>query len=283
MSRPLYLVILLALLVAIALVVAAPTPAAAQSCENSCDDERSFCQEEYCYWNYNSYMCSQGCDVQYYQCLCGWCDHAVDIRPYFIPSYPGWDTAKKEMLYASGGTDYFRIFSYGTNKYEILKGATGNCAETWNVSLAGIYVTSEIGPCVLASQPREFSGSGLFFMPAEVCPYLSTYRGGHQGERFVDAATCQYTGASTPGKQDKYLSRIDFAPGWNYGYNVGVVDSIIRVHTLDNNEVEKYWFGLNRGLLRWEHWSASGVLLNSAQQIGEIGNSPIQHNTCPQP
>jgi hypothetical protein len=73
------------------------------------------------------------------------------------------------------------------------------------------------------------------------------------------------------------------APGWNYGPNVGVIDSIIKVDTLDNGEVEMYWYGLRRGLLRWEHHSAAGQLLNWGQQTSEIPNSPIPHNSCAQP
>lgn len=105
----------------------------------------------------------------------------------------------------------------------------------------------------------------------------------HGGEQFIHPTSCLPTGQTTPPHCATYLSRIDFAPGYNYGNGVGVVDSIIKVDKLDNAETEKYFYGLNRGLLRWEHLNSSGQIINWAQQTGEIANSPIPHNSCPQP
>ncbi len=42
-------------------------------CVAWCDAEKSFCQEEYCYWNYNAYMCHTGCDIQYNECVAYGC------------------------------------------------------------------------------------------------------------------------------------------------------------------------------------------------------------------
>lgn len=39
------------------------------TCEDLCQQQLDFCEEEYCYWNYNQYMCQQGCDLQYQECV----------------------------------------------------------------------------------------------------------------------------------------------------------------------------------------------------------------------
>jgi hypothetical protein len=39
------------------------------SCEDMCYQQWSFCNEEYCYWQYDQYMCQIGCDLQLEQCL----------------------------------------------------------------------------------------------------------------------------------------------------------------------------------------------------------------------
>jgi hypothetical protein len=38
-------------------------------CEGYCEEALDFCQEEYCYWNYDAYMCSIGCDLEYMDCV----------------------------------------------------------------------------------------------------------------------------------------------------------------------------------------------------------------------
>jgi len=206
----------------------------------------------------------------------------VDLIPYFVPSYSGWQTAKRIWKFKGGGTTNFRFFQYGTNKYELIKCPDGTCTETFKAGLGGVFVTSEIGPQVLGSESRIFPGQGLYFLPGSICPNKRTFRPCDQGQQFINPTSC-LTEGQLPANCANYLSRVDFAPGWDYGYNVGVVDSIIKVDKLDNAETEKYWYGWHRGLLRWEHWSAQGELLNWGQQTGEIANSAIPHNTCPQP
>lgn len=207
----------------------------------------------------------------------------VDLLPYFIPSYSGWQTAKKVQTMKGGGTNYMRMFQYASGKYELIKCPDGTCTETFNAGSGGVFVTSEIGPTVLNSSSKKFLGSGLYFLPASICRNARTFRPCHGGEQFINPTSCLPTGQQNPARCALYLSRIDFAPGWDYGASVGVVDSIIKVDELDNHEIEKYWYGLHKGLLRWEHWSAQGQLLDWGQQTSEIPNSPIPHNTCPQP
>jgi streptogrisin C len=39
------------------------------SCEQMCDEYLDDCTEEFCYWNYNDYMCGTGCYVEHEECL----------------------------------------------------------------------------------------------------------------------------------------------------------------------------------------------------------------------
>jgi hypothetical protein len=209
------------------------------------------------------------------------CGEVVDLRPYFIPSYSGWQTAKRIWTYQGGNSDCFRFFQYSADEYELIKTCPGTATETYRVTSTGIYVTSEMGT-PLGSQARLFQGNGLLFLPVSICTNRTTFQVCHEGETFINNASCLTTG-SAPAHCANYLSRVEFAPSWNYGGNLGVIDSIIKIDRLDNGQVEMYWFGRGRGILRWEHRTATGTLLNSGQQTSEIPNSPIPHNSCFQP
>ncbi len=39
------------------------------SCAEDCDDEYDDCQVDFCYWDYNAYMCNEGCNEDYLECL----------------------------------------------------------------------------------------------------------------------------------------------------------------------------------------------------------------------
>ena len=223
------------------------------------------------------FLAPPGCEDD--PCLCTGGD-PVYLVPYVIPNYSGWQSAKRLWTYQGGGTNQMRFFQYGSSKYELIKCGDGTCTETFRMVADGFFVTSEMK--IAGGGGRVFLGRGLYFIPSFVCPNLRTFRMCHQGEQYVRETSC-LVDRQVPSHCAIYTSRIDFAPGWNYGYNVGVVDSIIKIDKLDNQEVEKYWYGLNKGLLRWEHWSAGGQLLGWAQQTGEIPNSPIPHNSCLRP
>jgi hypothetical protein len=205
----------------------------------------------------------------------------VVLTTYFVPNYSGWQTAKRLWTSNAGGTSERRMFSYATNKYELIKNATGTATETFRVDATWVYVTSEMGT-PLGSSPKIFLGNGLTFMPTVLCTNKPTFRMCHSGEQLVFNTSCLPNG-QTSAHCAINTSRVDLAPGWNYGYNVGVVDSVIKTDVLDNGEIEKYWYGKNKGILRWEHRNASNVLLAWDQQTGEIANSPIPHNSCAQP
>lgn len=205
----------------------------------------------------------------------------IDTTTYFIPNYAGWQNAKKIWTEMSGGTNYFRFFQYSSDDYELIKCANGTCTETFEVTPAWIYVTSEMGPQVLQSSSRVFLGNGLKFIPRVLCTNKPTFRPCHEGEQLINATSCLPTG-TTPSHCFTYSSRIDRV-NWNYGGSLGIVDTLIKTDRLDNGEYEKYWYGLGKGLLRWEHRSSSNQLLNYGQQTGLIMNSPISHNSCVQP
>jgi len=205
----------------------------------------------------------------------------VDLLQYFVPNYSGWQTAKRIWTYMNGGTNQFRFFKYSTSSYELIKSPDGTSTETFDVGLFGVYVTSEMGP-VLNSSSRLFIGDGLYFLPGSICRNRPTFRMCHDGEQFINPTSCLPAG-STPAHCAIYLSRVEFAPNYNYGGSIGVLDSIIKVDKLDNAETEKYFYGRNRGLLRWEHYNSAGTLINWGQQTSEIPNSPIPHNSCVQP
>ncbi len=206
----------------------------------------------------------------------------IDTAPYFIPNYSGWQTARRVWTFMGGGTTQYRMFKYSSDDYELIKSPDGTSTETFEVTASWIYVTSEVGPGILGSPSRIYNGNGLKFIPRVICPNKPTFRPCHEGEQLINATSCLPIG-QTPSHCATYSSRIDLAPAWNYGYSVGVVDSIVKTDKLDDGKVEKYWYGRNRGLLRWELYSAAGVLLNWGQQTSEIPNSAIPHNTCAQP
>jgi len=100
----------------------------------------------------------------------------IDTSQYFVPTFSGWETAKRLWSQMGGGTNQTRFFRYSTNHYELIKCPDGTCTETFVVSPSWIYVTSEMGAAVLDSQPRIFLGNGLKFFPRVLCTNKPTFR-----------------------------------------------------------------------------------------------------------
>ncbi len=50
-------------------VLTTPAPPIDPSCEAACEDEYDDCQVDFCYWDYNEFMCSEGCYYEFNQCL----------------------------------------------------------------------------------------------------------------------------------------------------------------------------------------------------------------------
>ena len=221
-------------------------------------------------------------------CDAGLCDcysaNIVDLATYFVPNYPGWSTAKKIWLSADGGTSHGRFFSYAPNKYELIKFQNNASTETYTVTSSAIYLTAE-NNINNSSTTRTYPApyAALDWMPRYACnnkPLLNQYDVCHGGEHYYQNCVFQY---SNPSHCGIFKSKIIFYYGYNYGYNVGVVDTIVKVDKLDDGAQEKYYYGKNKGFLRWEYINPSGVMTNWGQQIGEEPNSPLYHAACFQP
>ncbi len=52
-------------------------PAFKVLCEEDCYDDYSDCQVDFCYWDYDEYMCNEGCDIELDECL----EDAVPVCP----------------------------------------------------------------------------------------------------------------------------------------------------------------------------------------------------------
>jgi hypothetical protein len=68
---------------------------------------------------------------------------ANDLTAYFVPNYPGWDSAKRIWIGSDPGTIYGRWYSYGPNKYANIKFSNPNSVETYTFDASWIYITSE--------------------------------------------------------------------------------------------------------------------------------------------
>lgn len=205
----------------------------------------------------------------------------IDTSAYFVPTFSGWQTAKRVWSQKAGGSNYTRFFSYATNHFELIKCPDGSCTETFEVTPTWIYVTSEMGAAVLDSQPRIFLGNGLKFIPRVFCSNKPTFTPCHQGEQFINGTSCLASG-STPPHCSIYNSTLTRTT-YNYGGTIGSLDSLVKTDRLDDGSYEKYWYGYGRGLLRWEHRTSSNQILDWIQESGIIPNSPISHNSCVQP
>jgi hypothetical protein len=206
----------------------------------------------------------------------------VDLTVYFVPSYAGWQTARRVWTGAGGGQDSSRWFSYAPGKYEFIKTANGTKAETYTVYNDYIRITSEQGGDITNSSvyTRVWINAGAIWMPASPTPPIQ-FLPCSDGTVFYNSS-CQPTGSQGSSCAKNYSSVYRIG-SYNYGYSVGVVDSIEKEDVLDNGDIEEYFYGLHRGLLRWEYWLANGTLKNWSQQIDEIADSPIADHICFRP
>lgn len=208
--------------------------------------------------------------------------NVVDLAQYFVPNYPGWATAKKIWIDPSGGTSHMRFFSYAPNKYELIKFANNRASETYYVGAHMISLTVE-NNINNSTQSRTYPIYPLDWMPRYGCRYSATLNDFdfcHGGEYYYNNCVFSH---SYGGHCGIFKSKVRFLGNYNYGYNVGVVDTIVKVNKLDDRSVENYYYGRNKGFLRWEYINPSGVMTNWGQQIGEEPNSPLVHQGCFQP
>ena len=219
------------------------------------------------------------CEVGLCDC---WPSQVVDVAPYFVPNYSGWQTAKKIWIAAGGGSSHLRFFSYAPNKYELIKFGNNASSETYLVTDYDIYLTAE-NNINNTNETRTYPSGALYWMPRFACrnkPLLNQFTVCHGGERFY--TNCVFTQA-LGSHCAVFKSKLLLYYGYNYGYNVGAVDTVIKVDTLDDGAQEKYYYGKNRGFLRWEYFDPSGAMTNWWQQIDEVPNSPLVHGGCFQP
>lgn len=219
------------------------------------------------------------------------CDQ-VDLTAYFVPNYSGWDTAKRSWIDSSGGSNTERWFSYGTGKYEHIKFSNPSSAETFAIDGNWIYITGEFdqnNTSTSRTWPAGSYGLGLTWLPrfgnqCTACTPLQTANCNIEGS-FIPCNSgqnsynsCQFV-QSYPHYCAANYTYVYFVT-YNYGYSIGSLPSIIKHDTLDNNYVENYYYGLGRGLLRFEMYDANGYLVQWAAQTGETANQPISDQIC---
>jgi hypothetical protein len=219
----------------------------------------------------------------------------TDLSSYFVPSYSGWQTAKRLWIGSNGGSASERWFSYAANKYEHIKFSDPQSAETFAIDSSWIYITAE-NKINDSSQTRVWPpgvyGLGLRWLPryAQGCPGCTAVEiaACNQQNKFdpCNSGTnyynnCQFTN-STGNYCAVYGDDVEFTT-YNYGYTIGTLATIIKVDVLDDATSEYYYYGIGRGLLRYEDYDAHGNLLQWAAQTGENANQPIASNVCFQP
>ncbi len=217
----------------------------------------------------------------------------VDVAPYFVPSYAGWQTASED--WTTGGqpivTDQW--YSYALNKYAHIKFDNPKSVETFTVTSSAIYLTAENDENN-TSVSRTFTPGtnqpGLTWMPrlAYTCPgctpqeALACFQEGefvpcHDGENDYNSS-CQFTN-SYHAHCFLYGSHVNLI-SYNYGYSIGTVATAMLAQTEDDLTSERYYYGLDLGFLRFEAYNSSGVLTFWAQATQISLNNPIGDQAC---
>jgi hypothetical protein len=196
---------------------------------------------------------------------------------FFVPSFTGWQTARNLTIGDDGSKGAWRMLPYASNKYEFVKSPDGSEVETFTVGglIGGVVITSEQG----VPESRRWV-NGMTWLPGEVCknkPQLNYFEWCYEQE--VDYFNCSQT-QTLPYHCGLFDSRIAYYPSKDYGYKVGVVESIVKVDTLDDGSFEHYWYGRGRGLLRFEALDRNGVVQHWVQVTETVLNSPITPHYC---
>ncbi len=71
------------------------------------------------------------------------CTRWEDATSYFIPSYPGWQTAKIVWQGSDGSATYYRKLMYGSTQLELIKFNDPHSSETYDYDRDWIYITAE--------------------------------------------------------------------------------------------------------------------------------------------
>jgi hypothetical protein len=219
----------------------------------------------------------------------------TDLTAYFVPSYSGWQTAKRDWVGSDGSSNTERWFSYAANKYEHIKFSDPQSAETFAVDSNWIYITAE-NKINDTTQSRVWLsglyGLGLRWLPrnAQGCPGCTPAEVSacNLQNNFVpcDSGTDYYTTCQFTSSGGNYCAKFGdtvIFTTYDYGYSIGTLASVIKHDVLDDGSAENYYYGEGRGLLRYEDYNPSGVLVSWAAQTGEVANQPIASNVCFQP
>jgi len=221
------------------------------------------------------------------------CNSWVDLIDYFLPSYPGWQTAKITWQGSDGSSTFFYKQSYGPNRLELIKFNDPHSAETFIYDSDWIYITSENGfPDGTSARvwPAGYNTTylGLNWLPRVGC---SSGVGIGQYNQFVpcyqnevyyrNCTTCPcQLDHSTPTHCAKIPSGLRFL-NYNYGGSLGTIATVIKVDNFDDwSGGEKYFYGLGRGLLRFEVFNAQGQTTSWGQQTSEVFNQPLTDQVC---
>ncbi len=216
----------------------------------------------------------------------------ADLSAYLVPNYTGWDQAKRSWIGSDGGSSSERWLSYAPQKYEHIKFSDPQSAEMFTLDSNWIYITAEnkINDTAMSRVwPAGIYGLGLRWLPrhAQSCPgctavelaacnQQNTFDPCDSGENLY--SSCQFTSSSGNYCAPNHSS-VTFTT-YAYGYSIGTLASIIKHDVLDNGYAENYYYGLSRGLLRYELYDDSGRLILWTAQTGEVANQPIPDQVC---
>ncbi len=223
------------------------------------------------------------------------CNSWKDALEYFVPNYPGWETAKIIFSGSDGGFSYGRKHTYGTNKFELIKFGNPFSAETFTWDNQYIYITTENmqnnTPHTRVWQPGYLGYYlGASWMPRIVCTSGNqTYRNlnrfflCHNGVKHYEGCnSCPCQQVSTEPARCLALQWTVSHVNYNYGGSIGTLPTLILQAPFDDmSGTEWYYYGLGRGFLRFEVRDFSGLqLLSYGWQSGEIPNDPIPAQAC---
>lgn len=215
---------------------------------------------------------------------------------YFLPNYPGWETAKHTWTGTDNSLVYLRKHMYGTNKFELIKFSNPFSSETFTWDNSYIYITAENmqdnSPNSRAWKPG-YNGwqLGANWMPRVVCTSGNTQY--MQFNRFFSCANGvdHYTGCNScpcqlsstePARCSRWQNTVLFA-NYDYGGTIGTLPTLILSSPFDDQSgSERYYYGFGRGFLRFEVLRTNG-LNSSGWESGETPNDPIPSQACIKP
>lgn len=177
---------------------------------------------------------------------------SVDLSAYFVPSYPGWQTASEVWTGPAGPGVSDQWYSYAPNKYGHVKFDNPHSVETFTVSSTAIFLTAENGQNntnVSRTFTPGYLQPGLTWMPRVgftcvgcsvkemvACEDQNTFVPCHNGENYY--TNCQFTNGF-PAHCFRWASAVGLLT-YNYGYSIGTVQSVVLSQTEDDMSREVY-------------------------------------------